>query len=122
MAMEYDLEKRIDDYSAELFADLGLASLSEEGKADLYARLEDHLHRVIISVLRPLVDDGKIAKLKQALDHEDYHPAGEILRAHPQYKNDLESKIEEEFNRLKLTIAEEQKNVGTGKDPAREGN
>ena len=122
MAMGYDLEKKIDDYSAELFTDLGLASLSEEGKADLYARLEEHLHRAILSVVRPLVEAAEIIKINQALDHEDYYAVGEVLRSYPQYKNNLESKIDEEFNKLRLIIVEEQKNARTGTDPTTEGN
>lgn len=116
--MYYDLEKKIDDYSAELFADLGLAILPEDDKADLYARLEDHLHQVILSVLRPLLSASEIAKIKQAFDQEDYHALDEVLKGYPQYKDSLETKIDEEFKKLKLTIAEEQKHAGSGKDPA----
>lgn len=112
--MYYDLEKKIDEYSAELFADLGLVTLSEDSKADLYARLEDHLHQVILDVLRPLLESAAIAKIKQALDQEDYHALDEVLKGYPQYKSQLETKIDEEFKKLKLTIAEEQTHEGTG--------
>ena len=115
--MYYDLEKKIDEYSSELFADLGLASLPEDDKADLFARLEDHLHRVILAVLGPVLNQDEFLKIKQGIDHEDYHALDEVLSANPQYKNELEAKIDVEFNKLKLTITEEQKNAGTGTEP-----
>ena len=53
--MYYDLEQKIEDYSGELFADLGLATLTEDDKADLYARVQEHLHQVIVEILRPFL-------------------------------------------------------------------
>lgn len=110
--MYYDLEKKIEEYSEEVFVDLGLATLSEDVKADLYARVQEHLHKVIISVLEPLIAPEELAKVQQALDQEDYHAVNTSLARYPQYKEALETKIDEEFNKLKLTMTEEQKNAG----------
>ncbi|OGE79215.1 MAG: hypothetical protein A2751_04450 [Candidatus Doudnabacteria bacterium RIFCSPHIGHO2_01_FULL_46_14] len=112
--MYYDLEQKIEDYSEELFSDLGLASLSEDDKADLFARVQEHLHQVIVEVLRPLLPAPEITKMKQSLNQEDYHALDLVLAAYPQHKEAMEAKIDEEFEKLKLTIAEEQKNAGFG--------
>jgi len=110
--MYYDLEQKIEDYSEELFNDLGVATLTEDDKADLYARVQEHLHKVIVEILRPFLPAGEIAKIKQSVDQEDYHALDQVLSAHPQYKDTMEAKIDEEFEKLKLTIAEEQRNAG----------
>lgn len=112
--MYYDLEKKIEEYSEELFNDLGLATLTEDDKADLYARVQEHLHQVIVEILRPHLAQAEIAKIKQSVGQEDYHALDQILANYPQYKETLETKIDEEFEKLKLTIAEEQKNAGSG--------
>lgn len=112
--MYYDLGQKIEDYSEELFNDLGVATLSEDDKADLYARVQEHLHQVIVKILHPLLPPAEIAKIKQSLGQEDYHALNRILANYPQYKDTLETKIDEEFKKLKLTIAEEQKNAGSG--------
>ena len=112
--MYSDLEKKIDDYSAELFADLGLAALPEDSKADLYARFEDRLHRVIMLFLKPILDPTAMSQIKQAVENEDYHALNQVLGKFPQYKSDLEAKIDEEFKKLKLTITEEKKDAGHG--------
>ena len=109
--MYYDLEQKIEDYSEELFVDLGLATLTEETKADLFARVQNHLHQVIVEFLRPRLAAGEIAKINQALNEEDYHSLDMVLKEYPQYKDALETKIDEEFLKLKLTISEEQKNA-----------
>ena len=110
--MYYDLEQKIEDYSEELFSDLGLATLTEDDKADLYARVQDHLHRVIVEILRPLLPGKEVAKIKQSVDEEDYHALDQTLSAFPQYKDTMEAKIDEEFEKLKLTISEEQRHGG----------
>ena len=111
--MYYDLEEKIENYSEDLFNDLGLASLDEEGKADLYARVQDNLHRAIAEALKDLLPQSELSKIKQALDQEDYHALDLVLKEYPQYKDTLETKIDEEFKKLKLTIAEEQRNEGS---------
>lgn len=107
----YNLDKKIEDYSEELFADLGPVALPEEKKADLYARVQEHLHRVIVEVLTGRLAEGEMARAHSALEHEDYRALSRILKRYPQYKDQLEEKIAAEFKNLKLTIAEEQKNV-----------
>lgn len=107
----YDLDKRIDEYSEELFADLGLVTLPEEKKAEIYARVQEHLHRLILEILTRLLNQREIAKTEEALEQENYHALGKILKRHPKFKNELEQKINQELANLKLTITKEQKNV-----------
>lgn len=108
----YDLDKKLDEYSEELFVDLGLTGLPEEQKADIYARLEERLHHVILNTLTPALSGAEVSKLKLALEQEDYRGLSKILKKHPQFKTELEEKIQKEFDQLKLTLAEEQKHAG----------
>ncbi len=112
--MNYDLNKEIDEYSEELFSDLGPMALPEETKADLYARLEEHLHKALLTVLTPVLHGQEIRRIHEALEQEDYKMLNKILKKYPQYKNQLEGKIEQEFKNLKAVIAEEQKNASRG--------
>lgn len=107
----YHLDKKIDEYSEELFVDLGLVTLPEERKADIYARLQENLHRVIIKTLGPSLGEAELSKIHEALEQEDYRGLGKILKRYPQYQNALEEKIEQEYQNLKLTIGEELKNA-----------
>lgn len=109
-----NLNKKIDEYSEELFADLGLVSLAEEKKADLYARIQEHLHRVILETLKKVLNEGEISRIHNALEQEDYRTLNKLLKKYPQYKDILEERIETEFLNLKLIIAEEQKNAAPG--------
>lgn len=108
------LGEKIDQYSDELFADLGLATLSEEEKADIFARLEEHLHKVILEMIASVATAHELAKIEQALDGENYREVGRLLEQFKELKNKLEQKIEQEFQILKLTIAEEQKHAKSG--------
>lgn len=117
----YNLDKQIDEYSEELFADLGLAILPEEQKADLYARVQEHLHAVIIELLRPMVRPDELTSLHAALEQEDYRVLGRTLKRYSQLKKPLEDKIEAEFQKLKLTIAEELKHADRSKGDAISG-
>ena len=105
-----DFAKKINEYSEELFADLGMAALPEEKKADIYARVQDHIHVVILNVLREIVEPYKLFKIRQAMDEENYVELQKVLDKHPEAKNNLEEKIDSEFSKLKLIVAEEQKN------------
>lgn len=108
------LAEKIDQYSDELFADLGLVTLSEEEKADIFARLEEHLHKVILEMVAPVATRKELSKIERALDGENYQQVGRLLEQFSQLKNKLEQKIEQEFQILKLTIAEEQKHAKSG--------
>ncbi len=108
----YDLDKKLDEYSEELFVDLGLTALPEEEKADIYARLEERLHHVILNTLTPTLSSAEFAKINLALEQEDYRGLSKILKKHPQFKVLLEEKIQKEFDQLKLTVAQEQKHAG----------
>ncbi|MDP3993560.1 MAG: hypothetical protein U1C57_02605 [Candidatus Doudnabacteria bacterium] len=109
----YDFEKKIDGYTEEVFLDLGLSSLPEEKKAEIFARVQDHIHKVILDVFEKVLSLKESAKIKQALEQENYHGVSKILKKHGQFKNQLEDKIDKEFNQLKQTITEEQKHAGT---------
>lgn len=108
----YNLDKKIDEYSEELFTDLGLTALPEEAKADIYARVQEHLHRVIIDTLSPLVRPADAGRIKSVLDHEDYHALDRVLKRYPQFKDEVETKIDQEFTNLKQIITEEQQHAG----------
>ncbi len=114
----YDLGKEIDEYSEELFADLGPVPLPEEKKADIYARLKEHLHRVIANTFAPVLKAGEFNRIREALEQEDYRALARILKRYPQFISALESRVESEFKNLKLTIAKEQKNAGSKQRPA----
>ncbi len=105
----YDLEKEIQNYSDDLFTDLGLAALSEDRKADVFARLQEHLHRVILETLRPVMTADETLEIEELLEQEDYHEFALAIRKHSEKKQELEEKISEEFEKLKLIILEEQR-------------
>lgn len=116
----HDLDKKIEDYSEELFVDLGLVSLTEEEKADIYARLQDHLHAAIIAT----ADNGGIRssdleRIKESLDQEDYEALGDILKKYPAIKEPLDDKIEQEFMSFKTIIGKEHENVRRNQDPGK---
>jgi len=107
----YDFEKKIDASTEELFLDLGLSGLPEEKKAEIFARVQDHIHKVILEVFGKALKSRELARIKQALEQENYHGVSRILKKHGQLKNDLEDKIDKEFDQLKQTITEEQKHA-----------
>lgn len=106
----YDLEKKIDDYTDTLFIDLGLTNLPEENKADIFARVQDHLHKALLETLAPVIRAQELARISDALEQENYQLLSKILEHYPQYKDKIENKIESEMQSLKLIITEEQKN------------
>lgn len=103
-----DLGKKIDEYSEEVFVDLGLTALPEERKAEIFARLQDHLHQAILKELNPLIRSSDLANISAALEEENYQTVDRILKRYPLYKQRLESKIEREFQKLKSILGEEQ--------------
>ncbi|MDP3740885.1 MAG: hypothetical protein Q8R08_00990 [bacterium] len=105
------LDKKIDEYSDELFLDLGLVNLPEDQKAEIYARLQDHLHNVILQSLAKVISHVELGEIRQVIDQEDYPRLSMLLKNYPQHTVDLKERIQEEFDRLKLIIAEEQKNA-----------
>jgi hypothetical protein len=109
--MVQNLNQIINEYSEELFADLGPAAIPEEKKAEIFARLEDHLHKLILDTLVPLVSFEEIAKIKLALEEEDYRKLEKILKRFPHDRANLQERIHSEFKNLTLTIAEELKNA-----------
>lgn len=115
---DYDLSKKIDEYSEELYFDLGLTGLAEEQKADLYARIQDHLHAVILEAAIEVLRPRELQDLRSGFEQEDYRGLGRILKNHPEFAKDFDEKIKEELGKLKLTIAEEQKHAaGEGAPP-----
>lgn len=107
----YDLDRKINDYSEELFLDLGLVSLSEEKKADIYARVKDHLHQFLLSNLGSVFSPAEVESIHAALEQEDYEALDLVLKTQENFKRDLEQEIDQEFKTLKLTIVEEQRNA-----------
>ena len=111
--MAYEFEKKIEDFSEDIFGDLGSAMLTEDDKADVYARVQDRLHRVILFELQPLLSGAEMGSIRSAIEQEDYYALDAILEKYPEYKNTLETKIDEDLQGLKSTITEEQRNAGT---------
>ncbi|MBI4050033.1 MAG: hypothetical protein HY398_01130 [Candidatus Doudnabacteria bacterium] len=111
-----NIGQKIEELSETLHADLGLAHLSDEEKADLFARLQEHLHEIMFNAVRGALSHKENQRLRAALEQENYDVVGRILKHH----RELEKKIEEEMERgaseLKLTITEEQKNAGSGNE------
>lgn len=105
------LGRKIDEFSDELFVDLGLVSLPEEKKAEIYARLQDHLHSVILGSLAKVLSQIQLSEIQAAVDQEDYRRLNKLLKKYPQHLAGLEAKVQQEFDKLKLTIAKEQKNA-----------
>ena len=103
----YKLDKKIDEYSESLFTDLGLATLSEDEKADIYARVQDHLHSLMFQTLSPVIPVKDMNALRQRVIEEDYRKLENVLARYPDVKEELEEKIEEEYNNLKSIISEE---------------
>ncbi len=109
-----NLDKKIDEYSEQLFADLGLTNLPEEGKADIYARVQEHLHKSIQETLKSVLrSPHELVRIGAALEQENYKELSRILKKYPQYKTKLEEEVEKEFQNLKAIITEEQKYAGT---------
>ena len=107
----YDLEQKIEDYSRELFVDLGVSNLSEDQKADLYARVQEHFHKVMVEAFSRILNPKELDRLIESLDQEDYEFLKNILQRHPEITPNVEDKIEQEFGRLKMAITKEQENL-----------
>lgn len=106
----YDLGKKIDEFSDELYIDLGLADLPEERKADLFARIQEHLHQALLATLRGVLGEKELGEVRTTLDQEDYGRLASILNRYPAHKSEIEKKLETEMQNLKVIISEEQKN------------
>lgn len=119
---DYDLGKKIDEYSDELYFDLGLTGLPEEEKADIYARVQEHMHAVILMALRQMIGPAETEKIHEDFEREDYRSLRRALKKFPKFVQELDNKIKDELGQLKLTIAEEQKHgageIGTPAAPA----
>lgn len=108
---KYNLEKKIEEYCEELFVDLGLLDMSEEKKAEIYARVEDHLQKIILETLTPALAQEVLAKINLAFEQENYKMLEDALKKHSKIREALEEKIETELRILKTTIAEEQQHA-----------
>lgn len=106
-----ELDKKIDQYSDELYEDLGGIDLPEEKKAEIYARLQDHLHAVILETLKKVLGSRQMEEIEKLLEQENYVRLAEILKGYRQYTSELEQKVQEEFDKLKVTLLEEQKHA-----------
>lgn len=106
-----DLNKQIEEYTDELFAELGPVTLPEERKADLFARIEEHLHAAILRELAPTLSKAEHQRLKTGLEQGDYAVLKRILKTSPEFKKILDDRLDIEFRSLKLIISEEQKNA-----------
>ena len=95
-----DLEEKIEEYADGLFEDLGFTDLPEERKAEIFARVEEHLHNVIVDELSRDLDAVKMEVLKKALSQQDYKVASGVLDM-AEKKVVLENRIERELNQLK---------------------
>ena len=103
-----DLEEKIEEYADGLFEDLGFTDLPEERKAEIFARVEEHLHNVIVDELSRDLDAVKMEVLKKALSQQDYKVASGVLDM-AEKKVVLENRIERELNQLKAVIKREQR-------------
>jgi len=105
-----DLEEKIEEYADGLFEDLGFSDLPEERKAEIFARVEERLHKVIVDELSADLDSSKMEILKKALSQQDYKIASGILDM-TEKKDILKRRIERELNQLKKVIEKEQRYV-----------
>lgn len=102
------MDKKIEEFSEELFTDLGLSALPEEQKADIYARLQQHLHKVITMILSKVLSQSELEQLYKALEQENYRYLRKVIKKYPQLSAPLEEKIRQEFDNLKSLINKEQ--------------
>ena len=107
-----ELNKRIEEFSEELYVDLSPVSLPEEVKADIYARIEERLHQVIMDMVSPKLGPQGSGAIKDALDHEDYPGLADLLARHDKLTKEVQDRIEEELKNLKATISQEQQHAG----------
>ena len=105
----YQLDKKIDEYSESLFTDLGLSNLKEEEKADIYARVQEHIHSIMFQTLTPVISAKDITSIREHIAQENYRKLEEVLHRYPKAHEQLEKKIQDEYNNLKTIISEELK-------------
>ena len=103
------LGEKIEDYVDELFSDLGLVDLPEEQKAQVFARVEERLHQVVMEKVKADLPTGQFEVLKKALEQQDYKVAAGILDLSPEKKTVLEKSVEHELNNLRGVIAKERR-------------
>jgi len=107
-----ELNKRIEEFSEELYADLSPVPLPEEVKADIYARIEERLHQVIKEAAVSKISSSELEVVKNSLDHEDYGKLSDTLGRHAELTAEIQEKIEQELKNLKTLIQQEQKDAG----------
>ena len=107
-----EFNKRIEEFSEELYADLSPVPLPEEVKADIYARIEERLHQVIMDIVSPKLGSVGSSAIKDALDHEDYPRLSDMLSRHDKLTQEVQHRIEEELKNSKVTISQEQQHAG----------
>lgn len=106
-----NIGQKIEELSEDLHADLGLAHLPDEEKADLFARLQEHLHAIILAAVSGALSHKETQRVTQALDQENYEMVDRTLKHHPELETKLEDEITRGFNELKSIITEEQNNA-----------
>ena len=106
-----DLTEKIEKYTDGLFEDLGPTELSEERKADIFARVEERLQKVIISEAQRELPLKQRDILNKALEQQDYVVVSGMLNLSEERKARLENKIEHELNQLRSVIRKEQRYV-----------
>ena len=105
----YQLDKKVDEYSESLFTDLGLSNLQEEEKADIYARVQEHIHSIMFETLTPIISAKAIASIREDIAEENYRNLEEVLHRYPKAREHLEKRIQTGYNNLKNIISEELK-------------
>lgn len=105
----YNLDQKIEEYTEELFVDLGLTQIPEDEKAEVFARMREQFHKVILATLSGAVSPHDLSAIEHAMEQENYDELSKIIKRYPQFKNELEEKIQKEFDQIKFAIIEEQK-------------
>jgi len=104
-----DLGHKIEEYVDELFDDLGPTELPEDKKADIFARVEERLHKLILNRAGPGLPRDKAGALASALQQQDYAAADKLLKLASNDTNSLNRAIDQEMKEFKQIIEKEQK-------------
>lgn len=105
-----NLAEKIDNYTDELYADLGLVEMTDEQKAHVFARVEEHLYQAISSGLSYVESKDK-KELQVALEQQNYSAAMEVVARYPASAHLVEKAVDRELKKIKFLIIEEQNNA-----------
>ena len=106
-----DLEKKIDELSDSLFLELNLKPTTEESKAEIFAHIQDALHKVIFDTYEAVLKSEEKQLVKRCLEGENYNALEDVFRKYPKLEEELEQKLPLVLGQLKEIFVKEQENA-----------